>query len=602
MARISQESIELIRNTADIVDVVSDYVQLQPSGKNFKGLCPFHSEKTPSFFVDKERGFFHCFGCGEKGNAITFVQKYKNTTFVEALKELAERYHIELDTGGDDTLVDHHKRSYDINETANSFYQINLTNLEKGKKAFEYIKGRGLDIHTIQYFEIGYAPDEPKALFSQMKVNYEPVELIELGLLKKGENDYFDLFRNRLMFPIRNEFGKTVGFSGRIIENNPLEPKYVNSPQTKIFTKGKVLYNLDKALPFINREKRVVLFEGFLDVISAFSAGIKEGVCSMGTALTPEQAYLLKKHTDHAVLCYDGDSAGFEASSKAIPILEEAGLRVSVVLLPEKLDPDEFVKKRSKAEFVKWINEKSMDPFEFEYHYLKSSFDLTKPSQVEELKLRIFNILLKSDSQMLMEIYIKKLSADLNISYDILQSDLHHFQLTKAIKTSQNKRKEKIFNVVIQNRAVVAERRILCYFIKANEYREVINNLIGGIFTKDRENLEILINAEEFIKSGITENLKEKVIGTFVESKRASVAKRLNDHGEPYSIDDLLQLIMTYKIHEVELEIEEVNQQLAALGEFAKKEETTPLFNKKVELTKKIREIRKENLWKKTKS
>jgi len=602
MARISQESIELIRNTADIVDVVSDYVQLQPSGKNFKGLCPFHSEKTPSFFVDKERGFFHCFGCGEKGNAISFVQKYKNTTFVEALKELADRYHIPLETDGEESYEDHFKRSYEINETANSFYQISLTNLEKGKKALEYIKGRGLDIHTIQYFEIGYAPDEFKGLFTQLKDNYEPVELIELGLLKKNEKDYHDLFRNRLMFPIRNEFGKTVGFSGRIIVDNPNEPKYVNSPQTKIFTKGKVLYNLDKALPFINREKRVVLFEGFLDVISAFNAGIKEGVCSMGTALTPDQANLLKKHTDHAVLCYDGDSAGFEATSKAIPILEEAGLRVSVVLLPDKLDPDEFVKKNSRAAFVNWINEKSMDPFEFEYNYLKASFDLTKPSQVEELKLRIFNYLLKSDSQMLLEIYVKKLSEDLKISYETIQSDLHHFQLTKAIKTSQNKRKEKIINVAIQNRAVVAERRILCYFIKAKEYREIINNLIGGMFTKDKDNLEILINAEDFIKSKVTENLKEKVINSFVESKRPSVSKRLNDENEPYSIEDLLQLIMTYKIHEVELEIAEINEQLAKLGEFAKREDTTPLVNKKVELNKKIREIRKDTPWKKTKS
>lgn len=601
MARISQNTIELIRNTADIVDVVSEYVTLQPSGKNFKGLCPFHSEKTPSFFVDKERGFFHCFGCGEKGNVISFVQKYKNTTFVEALQELAEKFHIPIETEGDEVFVDHNKRPYEINETANSFFQVSLTNLEKGKQALEYIQGRGLDIHTIQYFELGFAPNEQKALFNQLKENYEPVEMMELGLAKKGETDYYDLFRNRLMFPIRNEYGKTVGFSGRILENNPNEPKYVNSPQTKIFTKGQVLYNLDKAIPFINREKRVVLFEGFLDVIAAFSAGIKEGICSMGTALTPEQASLIKKHTDHAILCYDGDSAGFEATSKAIPILEGSGLHVSVVLLPEKLDPDDFVKKHSKAAFVKQINERAIDPFEFEYTYMKSGVDLKKPSQVEELKLRVFNYLFKSDSQMLLEIYSKRLAEDLKVSFETIQSDLHHFQLTKAITNSLNKRKEKIVNIVIQDKAQKAEKRLLCYFIKAKEYRDIIINDIGNMFTKDKLSLEIMINAEDFIQNGFTENLKEKIIATFSEKKRPLVEKKLSDYDEPYSSEDLTQLLMSFKISLLEDEVRAIDEEMKETID-VDKEKYNYLRQKKLDILIKIRELRKDTSWKKTKS
>jgi DNA primase len=601
VGRISQNTIDLIQNTADIVDVVSDYVTLQPAGKNFKGLCPFHSEKTPSFFVSKERNLFNCFGCHEKGNAITFIQKYKNLSYPEALKELADKYHISLEIDGDDDIVDRFQRSYQINEMTSNFYQLNLTNLDKGKKALAYIQNRGLDIHTIQYFELGYAPIEMDSLFLHLKSDFEPVELMELGLVKKNEKEYYDLFRDRLIFPIRNEYGKVVGFSGRITEEKKNEPKYVNSPLTKLFTKGAILYNLDKALPFINREKRVVLYEGFLDVIASFQAGIKEGVCSMGTALTQEQALLLKKHTNHAVICYDGDDAGFEATAKAIEILELVGLQVSVVLLPDMLDPDEYCKKHSKQAFVKYVNEMQADPVEFEYLYLKRNIDLTKPSQVEDFKLKVFQFLIKKDSQMLLEIYTKKLALDLSVEYETIKSDLHHYQLTKAITKNLSQRHEKISSVFIPDKVVIAERRLIKYFIYAKEYRQIITDELTPYFSKESLNVQIMVNAIDLIELHKEENLKENTILRFDDKTRPLVELRLKETSEEYSLDDLMQLIRTMKIHKKEIEITYLKEDAEFLKQNNRKEYLI-VHNQILELKKTIDDLRKEPVWKKPKS
>ncbi len=276
MGLISQKTIEQIKNAADILDVVGEFVALQPAGKNHKGLCPFHNEKTPSFFVSKERNSFHCFGCGEKGDAITFVMKYKNLAYVESLRYLAERYNIAIETDVFEPQQANIDRYYRINEEALQFYALHLTNLEKGQDALAYLRSRDLDIHTIQYFEIGYAPRELDALYQYLKTKYEEIDLLSIGLIKKTETGYIDLFRDRIIFPIKNELGKVVGFSGRTFAGGFDEPKYVNSPYTEIFTKGEVVYNLDKAQTFIRKEKRITLYEGYMDVIASVKAGVKD--------------------------------------------------------------------------------------------------------------------------------------------------------------------------------------------------------------------------------------------------------------------------------------------------------------------------------------
>ncbi|MGD9909380.1 MAG: DNA primase [Candidatus Izemoplasmatales bacterium] len=602
MAKISQKTIDLITNTADIVDVISDYVQLQPSGSGFKGLCPFHSEKTPSFNVSKEKGIFKCFGCGEAGNAVTFIQRYKNITYPEALLALADKYHLPVETEGETFVKNDFSHFYEINDKVSGLYQLTLTNLAEGKPGLDYVLKRGLDIHTIQYFELGYATNDYSGMYNQLKDQIDAVDFIELGLVKKTEKDYVDLFRDRLIFPIRNEYGKTVGFSGREI-NGASDMKYINSPQSKIFTKGNVLFNLDKAIPSIKRENRVVLFEGFFDVIASVVSGIKESVCSMGTALTEEQAKLLKKYTDHAVICYDGDKAGFEATNKAIPLLQNAGLSVSIVLLPEGLDPDEFVKTKSRQAFQKYVNTTQMDPFEFQYVYLMRKTDMSMPSQIEEFKLKVFKTLQKQNSDMLLEIYMKKMSEDIGVSYESIQSDLHNYQLTQAITFhKEQQKKQTLANMAIINKKIESENRLVSYFLKTPEYRQYIIDEIQAYFAKDRINVMILFEATGLIENNQVLDLKEQVLDGLTGNEYELAKRRLNDTGLEYSSVELKQIINTHKICEIEMNIRAIKEKLTALNDILTKEEKLKFGNEILEAKKQIDELKKENTWKKAKS
>jgi len=598
---ISQKTIDLIQNTADIVDVVSDYVSLQPAGKNFKGLCPFHSEKTPSFFVSKERNIFNCFGCGEKGGAVQFLQKYKNISFVEALEQLAQKYHIEMETDTKIKPSSNFERYYRINEQATKFYEINLTNLEKGKTALDYLIKRGLDIHTIQYFEMGYAPNEFDSLYLQLHLEFEPLDLLEIGLIKKSTDaGYYDLFRDRIIFPIRNELGKVVGFSGRIYQDLPLEAKYVNSPFTKIFTKGEFLYNLDRAIPFIKREKRVVLYEGFMDVIASVNAGIKESVCSMGTALTEMQAKLIKKYTDTVLLCYDGDSAGFEAMHKAIQVLEAQHLNVSLILLPEELDPDDYVKKYSKSDFSHYLSNNQIDVHEFNYQHLKKDLDFSKASNIEKLKLSMFEYLIKLDSGMVMEIYTKRLAEDIQVDFETIKSDLHHYQLTKIISQTLNNRKTKSTDVAIMEKNYQAELTLMNYYLKSQEFREIIDRELTSYFAKDPLIKEILINILELVETKKDGQMDRQLLKQFSAQKQKTVESRLLDKNYSYSLEDLTQLIMTVKCRDIELEIEELKK---IAEEYKKTDQSKYLeIHSKIKTLKhKIDALRKDTLWKKTK-
>lgn len=592
MQAISQETIDLIHNTADIVDVISEYVPLQPAGKHFKGLCPFHGEKTPSFFVSKERNYFKCYGCGEKGSAISFIQRYKNISFVEAIKELATKYHIPIDFDiktNQDTSLD---RYYEINELASQFYQVNLLNLERGKTAFEYLKNRGLDVHTIQYFELGYAPADFEKLFQELKQKYEPLELLEIGLIKKNQDRYYDLFRDRVIFPIRNEFGKVIGFSGRTYTGGePNEAKYVNSPFTKIFTKGNVLYNLDKAIPFIKREKRVVLFEGFMDVIAAVSAGVKESICTMGTQLTEAHAKLIKKHTNRVLLCFDGDKAGFEATFKTIPILENHGLEVEVILLPEKLDPDEYVKKYSSSKFVEFLQKNAIDKHAFAYEYLKSAVDFTKPGDIEHFKLSVFEYFIKLQSGMLLEMMTKRLASDIQVSYDIIENDLHHYQLTKAIIETSQKRHTSKIELALPNKDYRAEQYLINYYIENEKYRHIIDTELGTGFIQDRFILEMYIN----IKAMIDENvlIRPNLALRFSKAKQEE-AKKLVLQDYDYDEKDLADLISTIKIRDIKNEINEIENEILIAKDMKDKRRHLELKQLVVEKMGMIKKIESE--------
>lgn len=500
MARYSQKKVEEILRTADIVDVISEFVSLQQAGKNLKGLCPFHNEKTPSFFVSKERQLFNCFGCGEKGNVIGFIQKYKHLNYGEALTFLGEKYNIQPDTQDTFKKQDNKEKYYRINELAKQFFSLQLLNLETGKSGLEYLKSRGFDEEILSHFEIGLAPKSGNLLYETLSKDFHDYELIEVGLIGKNESDCYDIFRNKIMFPIKDDLGKTVGFSGRIFNNEENTAKYVNSTQTEIFSKSEILFNLDKAIPFINQNKRIVLMEGFFDVMSAYTADIKEAVCSMGTALTINHAKLIKKYTDNVVVCYDGDDAGLRAAYKALVLLGQVGLDVKVALLPNKMDPDDFIKKKSKEAFRNILKNKLYDQYDFVYEMIVKDHDLAKPAEIEKAKNALFEYLNKVASSTIREIYLKKFSNDTNVNYEDILSDYHNFQVTAArminIKQRQNAIIKAQENKRLANKDVeLAAKTLIHYFAVHKESREYIYSSISSLKIDNVRLKELLLTS-----------------------------------------------------------------------------------------------------------
>ncbi len=423
----SAEIEKVIENT-DMVDLVSPYVTLTKQGKNYKGLCPFHDEKTPSFVVSQEKHLAHCFSCGKGGNPIQFLMDIKQITFSEALKELADKNGISISVPTKKSGQDFSKY-YEILTIASQFFVHNLTSTKTGKTALNYLYKRGLDDQAIEHFEIGLAPKGGDSLYKVLKeANILELDMLDLGLIGKNDKGYYDIFSQRITFPIKDEMGHIIGFSARIFDNpDPNQPKYVNTKETFLYKKGSVLYHLDGAKSEILKKKRVVLNEGQMDVISAVQSGLKETICTMGTALTIEQANVLKKYCEDAIICYDGDKAGIAASKKAIQTFKRAGMKVHLVLLPQGMDPDEYVQKFGKDEYLSYFNGHIIDELEYLFETVFLNRNLEDSLVLEEIKKEAFQTINQMPSQTSKEKFLKRLSERLNISLNAILSDYNSY-------------------------------------------------------------------------------------------------------------------------------------------------------------------------------
>ncbi len=346
-------TLEDIKNRLDIVDVISEYISLKKAGQNWKGLCPFHTEKTPSFTVSPAKQIFHCFGCNTGGDIFSFLTRYENLTFPEALNVLAKRAGVELrarpgtvqKTGEKEMMVNIHK-------DALTFFEHNLTKSDQSQK---YFKGRGIDEKNRKLFSLGYAPQSWNALLHYLtKKGYKPEVIKKAGLISQGSKGYYDTFRHRVIFPIYDLKGDVVAFGGRSIDGS--DPKYLNSPETPIFNKRKVLYGLYRAKNAIKESGYALFMEGYLDVITAHVFGISNAVAPLGTAFTQEHGKLIKRFVENVVLVFDSDQAGVKAAKKAADILLESGLNVNMLLFPAKEDPDSFLRKHGKEAFQKLLD------------------------------------------------------------------------------------------------------------------------------------------------------------------------------------------------------------------------------------------------------
>ena len=408
MVSVDTEVVNDLKSKVNIADLILQYVALSRTGKNYIGLCPFHGEKTPSFNVNAEKGFYHCFGCGRSGDAIEFLKEYNQVGFIDAVKELANFAGVTLDISNDrEEKNNPNAPLYEINNRAARLYNILLMSTELGERARDYLAERGITDDVIKRFNIGLAPEENDFIFKNLSNKFDEEVMANSGLFHFSNNRVFDAFTNRIMFPITNEYGQTIGFSGRKWqENDDSKAKYINTSATTIFDKSYELWNLDKAKPTISKRREVYLMEGFMDVIAAHKAGINNVVASMGTALTEKHVRRLKQIAKKFVLVYDGDSAGQNAIYKALNLVGESD--VQIVKVPEGLDPDEYSKTYGLTGLSALMETGRIQPIEFLIDFLRPENLANLQVQLDFIE-QIAPMIAKLQSITAQDAYIRKL-------------------------------------------------------------------------------------------------------------------------------------------------------------------------------------------------
>ena len=455
--RIPQEVIEEVRHRTNIVDIIGQYVQLKKSGKNYMGLCPFHEERSPSFSVAEDKQIFHCFGCGKGGTVFNFLQEIEGISFPESVKRVADLEHLSVDFDWSeprevaDTPENQQRRSLlQLHSKAAELYHHILVNTKIGEPALNYLLERGLTQELIETFQIGFAPQK-RDFLSQVFKNEQLDETFfePSGLFVQRDNGTFlDRFYQRIMFPINDPQGNVIAFSGRLLKTADFPgdemPKYLNSPETTLFNKRETLFNFDKARKEIRKENTVLLFEGFMDVIAAWQSGVKSGVASMGTSLTNEQIRRLERVAKEVVICYDGDNAGVQATNRAIQLLQEnSHFDLSIVSIPEKLDPDEYVRKYGAEAFQNLANHGRETVFSFKMNYHR----LTRNMNNEKEQLDYVNELLREltnvQSPLERDRYLNQIAQEFQLSVHSLEEQFN--QLKQEQRSVQRQERQQFY-------------------------------------------------------------------------------------------------------------------------------------------------------------
>lgn len=419
---INEEDIEKVRESANIVDIISDYLPLKRSGSNYIGLCPFHNEKTPSFTVSDTKQFFHCFGCGEGGDVVTFIMKKENLDFPEAIKFLGDKLGIAIEEKmpKDKKAYDEKLKGYEINREAARFFYSNLRN---NQRPLKYLYNRNIPDKVIKQFGLGYSLDNWEALYNYLKSKgYEDKEIEKVGLIgkKSNNNGYYDKFRNRIMFPIIDVKGRVIGFGGRVLDNSM--PKYLNSQETFVFNKGNHLYGLNLLNKFSDK-KKIILVEGYMDVISLFSKGINYSVASLGTALTERQGKLLKRYGQEVYISYDSDKAGIKATEKAVQILSKEDIKPKIVVLGEYKDPDDFIREQGIKKFEEILKE-AYNYVDYKIYINKEKYNLNEVEDKIKFTMEMAKVIKNLKSPIEKDIYIDKISKEMDISKDAIEREV----------------------------------------------------------------------------------------------------------------------------------------------------------------------------------
>ena len=430
MGLISEETIQSVTEASDIVDLIGSYFPLKRAGTSFRAVCPFHQEKTPSFHVNPARQSFHCFGCGAGGGVLRFVMDYEHVDFPSAVRRLAQRAGIPIlddaASAEDGQKQGQRQRLLAIHAEAAAWFHKALVKSPAGAQAREYLKSRGITSEVAKSWQLGYAPDSWDALLEHLRgCRFSDGEIMLSGLASSKEDRagdrIYSRFRHRVMFPIRNDYGEVIAFSGRTLESDPKAAKYVNSPETALFTKGKVLYGLDKSKRDLIEKNTAIVCEGQLDLISAYEAGIRHVIAPQGTAFTSDQARLLRRYVETVLLCFDSDTAGKKATSSSLPSLLSQGLSVKVVVLPAGEDPDSLIRRNGAAAFLALV-EKAADYFDHSLEEAVLSGELNTPAGKSKLVRHIAPPLALVQDAVLREAILGRISSRLSLPHAVIRS------------------------------------------------------------------------------------------------------------------------------------------------------------------------------------
>ena len=454
MKAISNEKLNEIRSSVDIVDIISSYIPLTARGKNYFGVCPFHDDTNPSMSVSKEKQIYTCFSCGATGNVFKFVMDYENISFIEAVKKVALKAGIVLNISNNFKPINKYQNLYDIFNISKKIYQNNL-NSQIGLTAKEYLKKRNIDESLIKKFEIGLSLKNHKFLYNilnKKEINHQ--DMISTGLINKNDYGYNDVYYNRIMFPLYNLNGQVVAYSGRIYDESD-DSKYINTKETVIFKKGELLYNYHRAKEACKKAKKLIVVEGFMDVIRLSSIGIDNVVATMGTAVTKTQALLFKRLSSEIILCFDGDKAGLKATISCMDELMEIGVIPKIIRLKDNLDPDEFIIKYGKKVFQELIDN-PINSIDFKLECYKNEKDLNSSVDTAMYVNEVIKELNKIDDDVLKEITLKKVSSETGLEIEFLKD--------KIIKKEKKPDIKKI-NKIKRDKYMKAECYLLFYML-----------------------------------------------------------------------------------------------------------------------------------------
>lgn len=501
------EDIDLLIDSLKIEEVVGEFVELKKAGANYKGLCPFHPDTTPSFMVSPSKNICKCFVCGAGGNPISFYSQYKKISFLEAIEELSKKYGIPI-KGIDNNSIkqqDNYEKYYEIMREAHNFYKDMIFS-NQGRVALEYLAGRKLNPKIIKENGLGFAPDRWSELNDYLlSKGYESKDLLKLGLIKEGENgNNYDVFRNRIMFPIYSTKGEVIAFGGRTLEKDKETPKYINSPDTPIFKKGKNLYGLERS-GIIRKKNYAMLMEGYMDVLSAYIYGFDVALAPLGTALTEEQGILLKKYTSNIILSFDSDAPGQVATERAGLILKSLGFNIRILKLEGAKDPDEYLKQFGKESFLKCVKN-SVEIFDFLFSYYLKEYDLSNMMSKQNFINRFKEFFQCVDTELEKILYLDRLSKELEIEKDILKDILIDKNRKKSRKFEEDLvninmgEESEIINRVEKDTVflILANRKYFDYFRDKNIKGSLTKKIYQ--YLKSSEADESVVNIPEHIE------------------------------------------------------------------------------------------------------